>query len=241
MNRATVWSLQKKERDSCDIYFFSERGEGGAKSTSKVKCVLFYIKTAGMPKRINALKNVKQTIHFSKKQWWSRPIQTSPIQWPHLWNYCFWPDSQRVKYYHFQSSQASTPLPEILQFRFSKLSLRWIFNISMTIDTTPTSQRLVEQTKGQWNDILINQNKTKVLCTLWPIFISEVRLEILIFENGKPSLRLISPRGPTLETPQTHHSFVSNKIFTIAGMMERTHKLRIIICWASLNKLEEKN
>lgn len=153
MNRATVWSLQKKERDSCDIYFFSERGEGGAKSTSKVKCVLFYIKTAGMPKRINALKNVKQTIHFSKKQWWSRPIQTSPIQWPHLWNYCFWPDSQRVKYYHFQSSQASTPLPEILQFRFSKLSLRWIFNISMTIDTTPTSQRLVEQTKGQWNDI----------------------------------------------------------------------------------------
>ena len=58
-----------------------------------------------------------------------------------------------VKYYHLQSSQASTPLSEILQFRFSKLTLRWIFNTSMTIDTTPTSQRLVEQTKGQWNDI----------------------------------------------------------------------------------------
>ena len=64
MNRATVWSLQKMECDSCDIYFFSGRGEGGAKST------------------------VKQTIHFSKKQWWSRPIQTSsPTQWPYLWNY----------------------------------------------------------------------------------------------------------------------------------------------------------
>lgn len=58
-----------------------------------------------------------------------------------------------VKYYNFQSSQASTPLSEILQFLFSKQSLRWIFNISMTIDTTPTSQRLGEHTKGQWNDI----------------------------------------------------------------------------------------
>ena len=27
------------------------------------------------------------------------------------------------------------------------------FEISMTIDTTPTSQRLVNHTKGQWNDI----------------------------------------------------------------------------------------
>ena len=58
-----------------------------------------------------------------------------------------------VKYYHFQSSQVSTPLSEILQFLFSNQSLRLIFNISLTIDTAPTSQRLVEHTKGQWKDI----------------------------------------------------------------------------------------
>lgn len=56
------------EYDSCDIYFFQggrgEGEEGGAKSTPKVKCVLFYIKTAGMLKRIKAVENVEQIIQF---------------------------------------------------------------------------------------------------------------------------------------------------------------------------------
>ena len=55
------------ECDSCDKCFFSGGGGGGAKSTSKVKCLLFHIKTSGMPKRIKAVKNVELTIQILLK------------------------------------------------------------------------------------------------------------------------------------------------------------------------------
>ena len=60
MNRATVWSLQKMECDSCDIYFF-RGGEGGQSQPLRLSVSSF---TSKLPKRIKAVKNVEQTIQF---------------------------------------------------------------------------------------------------------------------------------------------------------------------------------